>query len=132
MDDRPDIPDQERGLYAKYLALKVPETLGINLSEWEEVTVPFFLLKFEDPHARRALLVYALSCQIQYPKLAEDIRRKLHEIEPLRQADYSRAEQDKKTLELKDMFDKVQQDRLDARETLEQPGKGSEGERRKS
>jgi hypothetical protein len=82
MDDRPEIPDAERGLYAKYRAYELlyEDPPGNPPTGQQEVTDPFFLLKFKDPHARRALLVYALSCEEQYPLLARDLRQKLSEV----------------------------------------------------
>jgi hypothetical protein len=104
MDDRPEIPDRERGLYPKYRAFKLPgEDVGLSQQLGAELTEPFFLLKFDDPHARRALLVYALSCQIQYPQLAYDIRTKLHETKPLVKQDYADARQSYKSSILEEM-----------------------------
>lgn len=83
--------DKDRGLYPKYRAFKVAahDTHDCELHDCE-VTEPFFLLKFDanDQHARRALLVYALSVEQEgYYKLADDIRKKLHESRQLQHGD---------------------------------------------
>lgn len=81
-----DIPDTDRGLYPKYRAFKIEgvneimpgvpiRVAGIPV---EEVSVAFFLLKFHDPFARIAIKAYADACEATYPKLAADLRRKLH------------------------------------------------------
>lgn len=86
MSEGPDVPDEDRGLYPKYRAFKIDgvndimpgvpiRVAGIPV---EEVEVPFFLLKFHDPHARAAIRAYADSCEKQFPVLAADLRRKLH------------------------------------------------------
>lgn len=89
MDENPALPDEERGLYPKYLAIKIPDgdkrkaiqvvggDSGEPWASFEEVTEPFFLLKFDDPYAQDALLAYARSCESYYPKLASDIRKKV-------------------------------------------------------
>jgi hypothetical protein len=75
----------DRGFYPKYRAFKIEgvneimpgvpiRVAGIPV---EEVTSPFFLLKFDDPHARPAIAAYAYSCEEDYPILAADLRRKL-------------------------------------------------------
>lgn len=75
--------DRDRGLYAKYRAFKIEganEVMpGVSIRVGgipvEEVTSPFFLVKFDDPYAPDALRAYADSCEAEYPNLAGDLRR---------------------------------------------------------
>lgn len=80
--------DQDQGLYAKYRAFKIEgvneimpgvpiRVAGIPV---EEVTDPFFLLKLNDPHGRAAIKAYADSCESEFPILAADLRRALHNV----------------------------------------------------
>lgn len=66
-------PDQQRGLYGKYLVYKPdPET-----GELRDPGSVFVLNYATDPHARVALRAYAQSCANDYPQLANDLMRKL-------------------------------------------------------
>jgi hypothetical protein len=96
MDDRPEILDEVRGLYAKYQVFELTQEDPERpyLYSLEAVSDPCFVLKFKNPDDRRALLVYAMSVQGRYPRLAADIRDMLHEVEPLTQADYAEARND--------------------------------------
>ena len=56
-----------KGLYGKYMV--------INLEKWVIEEPPIFVLKpRHDPHARKAMLTYAESCESDNPELAHDIR----------------------------------------------------------
>jgi hypothetical protein len=83
MDDRPDIDDTKRGLYPKFRAFGMGEPCEIaactGLHLGEEVTNPFFLMRFDKPYDRIALSMYALACRGEYPQLAVDIFDKLGE-----------------------------------------------------
>lgn len=104
MGEDPNLPDEERGMYPKYRAVKIdPEhpdeddgdkdTYRVSLGAvWqdtngeiagvhflEEVEEPFLLLKFNDPDAHDALLVYAQAKAEKYPQYATDIREKVGE-----------------------------------------------------
>lgn len=79
---------KDRGLYPKYRAFKIDgvneimpgvpiRVAGIPV---EEVTDPFFLLKLNDPHGRAAIRAYADSCEKDFPILAADLRRALHNV----------------------------------------------------
>lgn len=84
--------DEDRGLYPKYRVIRIPvykehegfyddqAPLKNNGIPLQEVTEPFFLLKFDDPYARAALMAYAKACEEKYPKLAADIRQKLYDV----------------------------------------------------
>jgi hypothetical protein len=85
--------DKDRGFYPKYRAFKIGDNVGGSMEgvpikiagvPVEEVLAPFFLLKFHDPHARVAIKAYADSCEKQYPKLAADLRRKLHNVREIK------------------------------------------------
>lgn len=91
MNEDPDLPDEERGMYAKYRAFKIlnDEEIDIPLvvedrlgrdHQLTEVTDPFILLKFNNPNDSTALLAYANSVEDQYPLFAADIRDKLTEV----------------------------------------------------
>lgn len=78
MDDSENVPDEERGLYPKYRALKIVSEIDTEgIQNLEEVTAPFFLIKFDDEFAHEALLAYASACEEKYPQLAYDLRKKL-------------------------------------------------------
>lgn len=80
MNEDPDLPDDERGLYPKYRVFKrASEDMDHSIHDIEVID-PGFFLKFKDPFAKEALLAYANACDEKYPKLADDIRQKLHEV----------------------------------------------------
>lgn len=78
--------DEDRGLYSKYRAFKIDGVeeimVGVPIRvagvQVEEVSAPFFLLKFHDPFARIAIRAYADACEAEYPKLAADLRKRVH------------------------------------------------------
>jgi hypothetical protein len=102
MDDNPDLPDEERGLYAKYLVAKNPTDHPVELggdremrvslgAVWQDEnghvsgvqileieTKPGMFLAFDDPAAQDALYVYANSVKKKYPKLAADIKEQIY------------------------------------------------------
>jgi hypothetical protein len=89
MDENTDLPDEERGLYAKYRVIKVERDWQMNAPlafgesydiaiEAHEVTDPLFVMKFDDPAAQDALWVYANSVKKKYPKLAADIKEQIY------------------------------------------------------
>jgi len=99
MNTDPALADHERGLEAKFRAFKIDTMayeLALNLTDPDrqhikiggipqiEVTVPFFLVQFDDPFAPNALRAYGRDCEFKYPKLAEDLRTKLRETVMLR------------------------------------------------
>jgi DNA-directed RNA polymerase subunit RPC12/RpoP len=65
-------PDQQRGLYGKYLIHNADGTLVPDEAE-------YFVLRLDkgDPHALNALRAYAISCADAYPQLAQDLREKI-------------------------------------------------------
>lgn len=85
MNEDPNLPDEERGMYPKYRAVKIEEdadidaeiTLGASQRPATEVEDPFILLKFNDPNAREALITLANTVEEKYPKFADDIRQLL-------------------------------------------------------
>lgn len=74
MDDNPDLPDEERGLYAKYDVFKRSDDGTPSV----RVTDPGMFLKFDDPAAQDALFVYANSVKKKYPRLAADIKEQIY------------------------------------------------------
>lgn len=89
MNDNPDLPDEERGLYAKYRVFKIEGDLDAHRSVFYEndlgqftnaveVTDPGMFLKFDDPAAQDAFWVYANSVKKRYPKLAADVKEQIY------------------------------------------------------
>lgn len=95
--DESVMDDRQRGLVPKYRAIKIdnPNLEAVDAREpikiagfpMEEVTDPFFLMLFSDPHARRAIKTYALSCAPEYPVLAKELMDKLKETQPESESD---------------------------------------------
>ena len=88
MDESANLPDEDRGLYPKYLVGKIPETGEIpdhmfyennngQFTTIEPIASPCMVLKFNDPDAQEALFVYANLKRSRYPKLADDIREQI-------------------------------------------------------
>lgn len=71
----PNKPKEQQGLFAKY---RVERTDGsFEPGQRHEGCFCFVLDIDHDPHARRALEAYALSCARQYPELSRDLYREL-------------------------------------------------------
>lgn len=65
--------DREKGLYQKYHVQRVD---GSDAPGGRHDGCEYFVLDVtHDPHARRALIAYANSCQHEFPQLADDIYR---------------------------------------------------------
>jgi len=71
VNESPDIPDTERGLYPKFNVERV------NGSARHQHCFYFVLDLRHDPHARAAAEAYVLSCENQYPVLAAELRTKI-------------------------------------------------------
>lgn len=66
-----DPSDKERGLYEKF---HVERTDGSSEPSGRHYGCRYFVLDLDhDPHARLAILAYALSCEADYPALSSDL-----------------------------------------------------------
>ncbi len=81
--------DQDRGLYPKYRAFKIEGAnkvmpgvpIRVGGIPVEEVTSPFFLVKFDDPFAPGTLRTYSELCAEEFPNLATDLRQVVKNLE---------------------------------------------------
>jgi hypothetical protein len=69
--------DKNRGLYGKF---RVERTDGRSAPGEKHYGCRYFVLDLDhDEHAPAALIEYALSCQDEFPNLASDLLRMMHE-----------------------------------------------------
>lgn len=68
--------DEERGLYEKYLVERRDDPDG-NHKNCEY----FVLDLIHDKFSYNALMAYANACQVEFPLLAADLRRKAHDMQ---------------------------------------------------
>ena len=90
MNEDPNLPDEERGLYPKYRIIRLDSVnydhktmaespVRIDGLPMAEVDGPAFVIKLDDPHAGVALQAYARACRATHPVLANDIMTLLSE-----------------------------------------------------
>jgi hypothetical protein len=73
------ITEGERGLYSKYL-VKRTDGQDTHYKDKHFACAYYVLDITHDKHALPALAAYANSCEKEYPKLAEDLRRILRAV----------------------------------------------------
>ena len=70
-----DVGDRVRGLYQKYIVKRVD---GSSKKGGRHAECEYFVMDINhDPLARYALAAYVEACQLAYPELAKDLRRKI-------------------------------------------------------
>lgn len=76
--DGEKIPDEQRGLYAKY---HVERKDGSSAPGKKHHDCEYFVLDLDDDrHALPAIQAYAWSCRRAFPALARDLAKKAHEM----------------------------------------------------
>lgn len=74
--DSDERPDQQRGMYGKYFVERLHDPEGKHKDD------RFFVLDpVHDPCALSALKTYAAVCRSEYPKLADDLRAWINDLE---------------------------------------------------
>lgn len=69
------LPEKQQGIYRKFIVQRVD---GRDKSGFKHDGCEYFVLDLtHDKYAHAALAAYARACENEYPKLAEDLLRKI-------------------------------------------------------